>query len=142
MYYRTFKIPPVNDGFWHHIGILWSNGNYNISLDGTFIYNGSNLGTATPLKGGGQFAIGQTMDTPGANFDSSTSFVGKLCQLNVWNKLLEQQEVMAMSQNDCSSNLGTVVDWRDVTRTLNGQLMVTPSQCQSLRNGKMVGLSI
>lgn len=133
---RTFYIPPVNDGLWHHLGLLWSNQNYCIFLDGILIYSGNDLGAPTPLKGRGFFAIGQKMNSAGGNFVESLSFGGKLSQMNMWDKFLEAELVKASSTN-CLNDVGTIIDWSKAVSLKSGlTAAIAPSECKSLRNGK------
>jgi hypothetical protein len=64
------------------------------------------------LKPGGEFIIGQLRDSNG-NFNQSTSFGGKLTQLNVWNEILTADEIESISKS-CYNNVGTILDWSKV----------------------------
>ena len=45
------------------------------------------------LPGGGVLVLGQDQDSPGARFDSSQSFSGKIAQFGMWRKVLSQSEI-------------------------------------------------
>ncbi|XP_028398842.1 sushi, von Willebrand factor type A, EGF and pentraxin domain-containing protein 1-like [Dendronephthya gigantea] len=79
---KYFFVPPINDGYWHHLGVSWSRlGNYTIFLDSTLVYSGDGLGSNVPLKSGGAFVVGQKLGSSDGN--SESSFSGKLSAVNV-----------------------------------------------------------
>ena len=132
---RTFPFPPINDGYWHHVGVTWSLGKYAVYLDGILVYSGDRLGSATPLKAGGEFIIGQLPDSSG-NFDSSKSFKGKLTQLNVWNVMLSGDEIRSASKS-CYNDVGTILKWNTVLDETHGAIhSEILNSCKALRQSK------
>ena len=100
------------------------------------IYNSTGFGDIAPLKGGGVFAIGQKMNSLGGSFDVTVPFTGKLCQLNIWDRVLDPEDIKERSSS-CLTEYGTIINWNDLRKPLNGQAKMNEfSKCKSLRNGK------
>ena len=137
--FRHFHVPPINDGFWHHVGVSWSLGKYAIFLDDTLVYSGDGLGLNVPLKPGGAFVVGQKLEN--TDETSRSLFSGKLSQLNVWSvfMLADAAEMKFLNQS-CSNNAsGNVINWSSLENSCNSASMVVkeqPSSCKPLRKSK------
>ncbi|CAB3983413.1 Hypothetical predicted protein, partial [Paramuricea clavata] len=132
-----FPVPPINDGYWHHVGITWSLGQYSIYLDGTLVYTGSGLGPGTPLRANGVFAIGQRLLSTSGNFHSGNSFSGKLSQVNMWDyDYISTSGVnMKLISQSCSNIEGNVINWSALQDLARGNVVKEqPRSCKPLRN--------
>ena len=132
---REFPIPPINDGYWHHVSVTWSLGTYVLYLDGALISSGDNFGASEALKAGGVFYIGQKYLSDGT-FDDKRSFHGRLSQLNIWSEVLSADTIKSTSET-CYNNVGTILDWSSVVDRINGDIFTEPLMyCVPLRNSK------
>lgn len=128
-------IPPIFDGYWHHVGITWSLGQYALYIDGALIESGNGLGPTTSLTAGGKFHIGQRYMANG-NYDQKRAFAGKLTQLNVWDKILTEDEIKSTT-GSCINNVGTILDWSTVVSKAHGAVSKEVlGLCRTLRDGK------
>ena len=128
-------MPPFNDGHWHHVGVTWSLGKYDIYLDGVSVYSGNDLGTSAPLQAGGKFAIGQLIKSGGSFFEDR-SFRGKFSQVNVWDEILTAEEIKSISKS-CYNDVGTILAWPTVLDNTHGNVhKEDPNSCRSLRQSK------
>ncbi|KAG9467788.1 hypothetical protein GDO78_014300, partial [Eleutherodactylus coqui] len=87
-----------NDGKWHHICITWQRQNETMTL-----YADGDWKTSTRIQAvediimGGIFIIGQDQDSYGGTFKEKESFSGNITGLNVWAKVLRQDEIQKLS---------------------------------------------
>lgn len=128
-YLRHFLVPPINDGYWHHVGVTWSLGIYDVSLDDTLVYSGDNLGSGQPLKANGIFVI-------------ESSFSGKLSQLNVWSDVLSAAtylDIKSITQSCLNDEVGDVISWSSLQDSHGGIVVKEQiSSCKPLRKSKLV----
>ncbi|XP_028397244.1 neuronal pentraxin-2-like [Dendronephthya gigantea] len=135
---KVFLVPPINDGYWHHVGVSWSLGKYAIFLDGTLVYSGNDLGSSLPLKAGGVFVVGLKLKS--TNGTPKHSFSGKLSQLNVWSEFLSTAadvEKKFTNQSCLNIEFGDVINWSSL-KDRYGDMVVKeqPSSCKPLRKSK------
>ncbi|XP_068246671.1 uncharacterized protein [Palaemon carinicauda] len=80
--------------------------------DGTFTPEGEVL-----MREGGTIVLGQDQDAPLSDFDATQSFSGAVADVNLWSRLLSDQEMAAIS--GCQSRIpGDVIDWDTAQWTL------------------------
>ncbi len=121
----------VNDGLWHHICIYWSTkyGVWGIYKDGVLKGSGAGLKHNYNLKSDGVLIIGQEQDSLGGRFDAKQSFIGELTDLNIWDKVLDSEEMQLFS-NSCHEGEGSVKKWSDFKTGIIGDVkIVSPSNC-------------
>ncbi|XP_078384224.1 uncharacterized protein LOC144666717 [Oculina patagonica] len=121
----------VNDGLWHHICIYWSTkyGVWGIYKDGVLEGSGAGLKHNYNLKSDGVLIIGQEQDSLGGRFDAKQSFIGELTDLNIWDKVLDSEEMQLFS-NSCHEGEGSVKKWSDFKTGIIGDVkIVSPSNC-------------
>ncbi|XP_028398692.1 sushi, von Willebrand factor type A, EGF and pentraxin domain-containing protein 1-like [Dendronephthya gigantea] len=143
---KYFFVPPINDGYWHHVGASWSQfGNYTIFLDGTLVYSGDDLGSNVTLKSGGAFVVGQEQGSS-ADGNSESSFSGKLSQLNVWSRFMSADAAERKLKNQSCLNkeaLGNVFTWSSLKDNCNSMVvMEQPSSCKPLRKNSKYDIVI
>ena len=136
-YYRHFHVPPISDGYWHHVGVSWLLGNYTIFLDGTLVYSGDDLGSNAPLKPGGAFVVGLKLEN--TDETSRSSFSGKLSQLNIWSEFIpaDVAEMKFTNQSCLNRASGNVFTWSSLKDNCNCMVVKEqPSSCKPLRKSK------
>ena len=62
------------------------------------------------------FVLGQEQDEVGRNFSASEAFDGHLSQLNIWNYVMTEHEILQMSSYRCDMLVGNVIAWADFSR--------------------------
>ncbi|XP_028409788.1 uncharacterized protein LOC114532472 [Dendronephthya gigantea] len=130
---KGISTPPIFDGYWHHVGITWSLGEYVLYIDGTLIESGEGLGPTTPVTAGGKFHIGQRYKSE-RSFDETKSFAGKLTQLNMWDKIFTEDEIKSTS-GSCINDVGTILDWSTVVSKAHGAVFKESlGLCRTLRD--------
>ncbi|HMA83474.1 MAG TPA: LamG-like jellyroll fold domain-containing protein [Candidatus Thermoplasmatota archaeon] len=85
----------ANDGQWHHIVVTWqsSNGSVNLYKNGIKKYTGT-LSTGTSITPNGSLILSQEQDTIGGGFDPSQAFVGVLDEIVVYDKILNESQIL------------------------------------------------
>ncbi|KAM6430956.1 adhesion G protein-coupled receptor D2 isoform 2-T2 [Liasis olivaceus] len=83
------------DGRWHHFCVTWqqSNGTWVLYADGKQRAAAAGLAPSQAIDGHGTFIIGQDQDSLGGTFKEKESFSGNLTGLQVWRKVLSQEQV-------------------------------------------------
>ncbi|KAL9964700.1 hypothetical protein ACROYT_G028376 [Oculina patagonica] len=129
--YRSTTVS-VNDGLWHHICVYWSSqrGRWGIYKDGVLADFGQGLMSDYALDNHGVLIIGQEQDSFGGRFDARQSFIGELTDLNIWNKVLDSEEMKLFSKS-CHKGQGNVKKWSDFKTGIKGDVkIVSPSNCE------------
>ncbi|XP_065668355.1 sushi, von Willebrand factor type A, EGF and pentraxin domain-containing protein 1 isoform X2 [Hydra vulgaris] len=105
----------VADGSWHHVAIVWSSksGKYQTFKDGIKIAEDINFQKGKAIPAGGVFILGQEQDEVGRNFSASEAFDGHLSQLNMWNYVMTENEILEMSSYRCDMLFGNIIAWAD-----------------------------
>ncbi|XP_078698216.1 oncoprotein-induced transcript 3 protein-like isoform X2 [Branchiostoma floridae x Branchiostoma belcheri] len=100
--------PPVWDGEWHTVCTTWrsSDGAWQLYVDGDLTASGSGFRVGGRVRRGGTWILGQDQDRVGGGFEASQSFIGKMSEVNLWDRVLSPAEIAA----DCSYH-GNVIDW-------------------------------
>lgn len=118
----------INDGFWHHFAVNWhsATGKWNVFLDGSkFKASTSSFQKDQVIRGGGVMIAGQEQDDIGGGFNAEESFLGDISQMNVWSRVLSDNEIYNLAQT-CDRAQGDVVAWPDFRENLFGVYSVTP----------------
>ncbi|KAK3736370.1 hypothetical protein QZH41_006145 [Actinostola sp. cb2023] len=118
----------INDGAWHHLAVTWQS---NSGIWKTFLDGASIKTSPTPfqqnhvIRGGGVMVAGQEQDEIGGGFNSEESFIGDMSQMNLWSRVLTDNEVYNLAQT-CEHTQGDIVAWADFRESLFGVYTVTP----------------
>ncbi|KAL9979839.1 hypothetical protein ACROYT_G017558 [Oculina patagonica] len=114
----------ANDGKWHHIYATLENtaGSWNLFKDGKQGASGH------VIRGGGALVLGQEQDSVGGIFDANQSFIGKMTGVNIWDHVVNGQEIMRMSKS-CLTGVGNVFQWRDFKAHLKGSVKIIKPSC-------------
>ncbi|XP_039177544.1 adhesion G-protein coupled receptor D2 [Crotalus tigris] len=101
------------DKRWHHFCVTWQqpNGSWVIYADGTQKASAAGLAPSRALDGHGTFIIGQDQDSLGGAFKEKESFSGNLTDLQVWGRVLSQEQVEKV-RSCVSIKEDLIFDWR------------------------------
>ena len=80
--------------------------------------------------------LGQEQDVVGGNFTVSEAFYGYISQVNVWDSVLNRNDIQMLASSCALDRHGNLVAWGDFLNDIDGDLeTIKPSQaCQ----GKIV----
>ena len=89
------------------------------------------------IRDAGSLVLGQEQDSVGGGFDTDQSFQGMLSNVNIWNKVLtdEQIETMSTSCDLDEASDRKVYDWLDFLYK-GGATLVKPSPCKPVAKSK------
>ncbi|KAL9972259.1 hypothetical protein ACROYT_G018536 [Oculina patagonica] len=115
----------IDYGKWNHICFTWSsaNGDYKFYKDGMLVGSGSGLNKGGKISSGGTTVIGQDQDSLGGGFVAQQSFVGEVTEVNVWNSVLSESDIVAQSRN-CHVTHGSVNWWSQFKDSVHGGVVV------------------
>lgn len=122
---------------WQHLAITWDRyntydaGTVKVYHNGQYINNDKDLSKDKNLDSNGKLIVGQTQGSFGGGFDNSKLMVGHLNGLNIWSRVLTDNEIKGLHQNCTTSHEGDVVKWSDILgSSLPSSLKkVCPSSC-------------
>lgn len=120
----------ANDGDWHHICTTWENiaGSWKLFKDGRVAASGHGLAKGHWIRGGGVLILGQEQDSLGGNFEASQSFIGKLTGVNIWGRVIREDEIMRMSKK-CQIGEGDLFQWRNFQTNVRGSVRSIYPSC-------------
>ncbi|CAH2329824.1 adhesion G- coupled receptor D2, partial [Pelobates cultripes] len=83
------------DRLWHHFCVTWNtlNGTWALYADGQMKATSTNIYAFHEIMKGGIFIVGQDQDTFGGSFKQKDSFSGNITYLNIWRKVLNDDEI-------------------------------------------------
>ncbi|KAM4663380.1 adhesion G protein-coupled receptor D2 [Discoglossus pictus] len=84
-----------SDGQWHHFCVTWQklNGTWVFYADGKRKASSTKLSQSKDISEGGAFIVGQDQDSFGGTFKEKESFCGNITNLNVWGKVLSNDQI-------------------------------------------------
>ncbi|MEE6510189.1 hypothetical protein FKM82_029441 [Ascaphus truei] len=84
-----------SDGQWHHFCVTWQkwNGTWAFYADGKRKVSSTKLSASKDIIEGGTFIVGQDQDSFGGTFKEKESFSGNITDLNVWSKVLSDDQI-------------------------------------------------
>ena len=108
-FYRI-KNAIINDGKCHHLCFTWlaADGKWSLYKEGKYLKGGKGLSAGKAIQTGGYLSLAQKIPNP----TLETRYVGKINDLNIWNKILNSKEIEAMSKCGGSTQ-GNVKSWSD-----------------------------
>jgi hypothetical protein len=118
----------ANDGNWHHIAVTWrsSDGQLQLYKDFIPVYGGT-LATGTSMPTGGSVVLGQDQDSVGGGFESAQSFIGKLDEVRLYNRVLSSAELSLVDNVSDSTRYNALLleptaactnNWRGLSLTV------------------------
>lgn len=116
----SYKLGNYYDGRRHHVCVTWENqaGSWKLNVNGKVINNGSSFQVRNVIHGGGVLVIGQDQDglfegpSGGGSFELKQSFMGSISGMNLWSRVLSDDEILRMSKI-CNFADGDVLKWSD-----------------------------
>ncbi|KAM3920453.1 jeltraxin-like [Leptodactylus fuscus] len=97
---------------------LWINGKR---------YPGRVTRTRCPISPQISVILGQDQDNFGGKFEVSQSFVGEICDVNMWDYVLSDALLRAYFSNDSNDN-GNIFNWVDENYTAKGSILVSKNR--------------
>jgi|GEM_PF-3102911 len=84
----------VNDNKWHFVAVSWrsNNGELKVYKDSVLSYSGI-LATGSSITTSGSLVFGQDQNSVGGDFDSSQAFNGQLSNIQIYKRILGQEEI-------------------------------------------------
>ena len=82
------------------------------------------------IRGGGALVLGQEQESVGGSFDANQSFLGEMSDVNIWDHVINDQEIMRMSKS-CLTGEGDVLPWRNFKTHLKGAVEIINPSCWS-----------
>ena len=73
------------------------------------------------FRSGGMLVIGEEQDYAGGSFDASQCLIGEMTGVNIWDHVVNEQEIISMSRS-CLSGVGNVFQWSDFMPHVEGFL--------------------
>ncbi|KAG9469141.1 hypothetical protein GDO78_021125, partial [Eleutherodactylus coqui] len=107
---------------WTHLCLTWESGHGRCELwvnsrkSGNKIYHWE--GTVQP---GGIVILGQDQDSFNSGFDEKQSYVGKIKDLNMWNKVLLVKSLQSVFKGTVKQK-GEIFDWSDLSYSIKGNV--------------------
>ena len=80
------------------------------------------------IRGGGVLILGQEQDSLGGSFDASQCFIGELTGVNIWNHVINEQEINHMTKS-CLRWVGNVFQWSDFKSHVKGSVRSIKTSC-------------
>ena len=99
-------------------------------MDGKRVDSATNKMKGHVIPQGGTVVFGQDQDKMGDKFQTSDAFgPGQLTELNLWSKVLSQEEIAAQYQ-DCDIPQGSVHAWPQFKDTTDGDAQAKDHVCE------------
>jgi len=127
--YRMTSVSAI-DGKWHHICATWENtaGSWKFYKDGAVADQGQGLRKGHVIRGAGSLVLGQEQDSVAGGFSASQSFVGEMTSVNIWNRVIDHNEIASMSKS-CLIGEGNVYKWSDFKPHIRGGVHLVSRSC-------------
>ena len=80
------------------------------------------------IRGGGHLVLGQDQDKLGGGFQEHESFIGEMADVNIWNRVIPDQEIRGMSKS-CLTGTGNLFRWSDFKYHRMGSVQIVQPSC-------------
>ena len=80
------------------------------------------------IRGGGFLVLGQDQDSLGGGFEPDQSFIGEMTGVNIWSRVLVDQDIAALSKS-CLAGEGDVFEWSDFKNHTKGGVQLIDASC-------------
>ena len=80
------------------------------------------------IRGGEVLILGQEQDSLGGSFEAHQSFIGELTGVNIWNHVINEQEINYMSES-CLRGVGNVFQRSDFKSHVKGSVRTIKQSC-------------
>lgn len=118
-----FQVPQLG-ALQTHLCVTWdsSSGAAALFMDGrkslTKIYKKGHA-----IRSGGKVILGQDPDNYVGDFDANQSFVGEICDVNMWDSVLSDGTIQDLFSGKRVQR-GNIFDWETTELKMNGQVEV------------------
>ncbi|RLU26420.1 hypothetical protein DMN91_000214 [Ooceraea biroi] len=118
----------VNDGYWHFLCVTWESeyGSWRVFVDGILKDSGVRLARGAIVQANGSLVVGQEQDRLGGGFSESEAFLGKLGLLDMWDIVLDEDNVTAL-WDSCEKYHGNLVAWAQLQQYIHGDIVILGS---------------
>ncbi|XP_026678835.1 uncharacterized protein LOC103508436, partial [Diaphorina citri] len=122
----------INDGQWHHVAIVWTQGTLTLITEGLIAGKVENYGSGKSLPQYGWVVLGKPRPD---NIKAYTEagFEGKLTKVQIWNRALDFTNEIQKQVRDCRTepvlHTGLVLTWTGYDDINGGVERVVPSHC-------------
>ncbi|XP_075039882.1 uncharacterized protein LOC142099863 isoform X3 [Mixophyes fleayi] len=108
---------------WQHLCLTWESryGRTELWVNGKRSAN-KVYRRGQDIRPGGLVLLGQDQDELGSGFDKSQSFVGKIKDVNMWNKVLSLKSLRSIFKNK-QVQRGNIFDWSALTYSVRGNVV-------------------
>ncbi|XP_041957474.1 adhesion G-protein coupled receptor D2 isoform X2 [Alosa sapidissima] len=122
-----YKASFPNDGEWHLVCVSWRyrDGLWAIYVDGEMRDTGTQTDTTREIHGDGIFIVGQDQDSFGGDF--TEPFVGNITDLNVWDRVLEEEQIQTLKACWPLENQDALFSWTSQNLTLHPDVKGIPA---------------
>ena len=83
------------------------------------------------IRDGGSVVLGQDQDSVGGEFVDDQSFIGELASVNIWSRVLDDQEIATLSKS-CLAGEGGVFKRSDFKGHTRGGVQLIDASCVAL----------
>nr|XP_006824051.1 PREDICTED: neuronal pentraxin-2-like [Saccoglossus kowalevskii] len=132
----------VNDGIWHHVCVVWNSvdGMWRMYDNGVAVADGINFRTGLTIRSGGVMILGQEQDTVGGGFNPAQAWKGELAYFNMWDRVLDDAEILHSAQ-DCYCQIeGNVFSWKSDSLDVTGSATLSPADICTIAD--FVGITV
>ena len=84
--------------------------------------------TGHVIRGGGSLVLGQKQDALGGGFQKHQSFIGEMTGVNIWSRVLDEQEIATLSKS-CFVEEGSVFKRSDFKNHTRGAVQLVSTSC-------------
>ena len=122
-----YKASFPNDGEWHQVCVSWRNSDalWVIYVDGEMRDTGTETDPTREIHGEGIFIVGQDQDSFGGDF--TEPFVGNITDLNVWDVVLEEDQIQTLKACWPLENQDALFSWNSQNLTLHPDVKEVPA---------------
>ncbi|MEE6502604.1 hypothetical protein FKM82_004569 [Ascaphus truei] len=122
---ESLMLPPLDQSKeWNHLCLTWESKHGRCELwvnnkrSATRVYQKKHK-----VKSGGIVLLGQDQDTLGDNFDASQSYVGKIKDLNMWDKVISLKSLHSLFKEK-EFQQGNIFDWGSLNYIIKGNVTI------------------
>ena len=81
------------------------------------------------IRSDGKLVLGQDQDTVEGGFKVDQSFIGEMTGVNIWDHVIQEQEIMRMSKSFLAG-VGNVFQWHDFKPHVRGSVKTIKPSCK------------
>lgn len=109
---RSFAIPNIADGLWHHYSVTKTGNQACFFLDGVARGCQTGYATAAPSINVGGLIIGQEQDSVGGSFDINQDWQGEIDEVRIYDVVLSQVDINTVKDETHACPASLASQWR------------------------------